>query len=485
MTATVDLDMIVRALQSIQATGQTSPGMGVSPANKYLMGKKEASLTLSTMASMYGCCGLFEPCGSNDLLSLTVEQEALLDWLGWRANNECRQFVKLITYVGPAGTYSDTEATGAAAACDDAAGVEFGTCELLLPDKGRIKRAGPVRDLTENNLKICDQYPVFMKDGSQISDEIMWSLTLAGMALKQDLKRMLITGNAASANQFSGLQTLVNTGYVDATSGRRCSSQDSIVVNWNNALMSAAGPNGSNVLVDYLIDIVRRIRTRAAWANLGGIATGDMVLVMPSFLRDCLLDAFTCWSVCTGNQYDETFLNTFEGRTFRNGLNGGTYGAGQIFVDGQPVPIITYDWMAIDAGHAPNFVGDIYVLTRRVGNVPVLWGQFIDMTTPAARFAEEAGYAHYRALDGGKFLAYWKTDNECTQATLVMRPNLYLSAPWAQARIQNVACGRPLAPLSADPTSSYYAEEYLAAATCPEDYLIDALGNAVVWRPLT
>ena len=107
-----------------------------------------------------------------------------------------------------------------------------------------------------------------------------------------------------------------------------------------------------------------------------------------------------------------------------------------------------------------------------------LWGQFLDMTAPAARFAEEAGYAHYRALDGGRFLAYWKTDNECTQATLVMRPNVYLSAPWACARIQNVACQRPLNPLSADPTSSYYAEEYLAAASCPEDYLIDALGNA-------
>lgn len=477
MAMQIDLELLMRAAQMTGALSGNTQAYG--PANKYLMSQsKEASLTLSTMASMYGCCGLFDPCGTNDLLSLTVEQEPFLDWMGWRANNECRQFVKLISYVGPAGTATDAEATGEAAACDDAAGVEFGTCELLLPDKGRIKRAGPVRDLTENFLKVCDNYPVFTKSGEQITDEIMWSLTLAGLALKQDLKRMVITGNSASANQFSGLQTLVNTGYVDATSGQRCSAADSIVVNWNNAAMGSAGPNGTHVLVDYLIDIVRRIRTRAAWANLGGIGVGDQVLVMPSFLRDCLLDAFTCWSVCTGNQYDETVLNTLEGRSFRNGLNGGNYGAGQIFVDGTPVPIITYDWMAIGQA-APSFTGDIYVLTRRVGNVPVLWGQFIDMAAPAARFAEEAGYAHYRALDGGKFLAYWKTDNECTQATLVMRPNIYMSAPWAQARIQNVACQRPLNPLSADPTSSYYAEEYLRTATCPEDYLIDALGNAV------
>jgi hypothetical protein len=432
------------------------------------------------MASLYGCCGLFDPCGSNDLLSLTLDSEPFLDWLGWRSNNECRQFVKLLTYIGPAGTAAGTEGTGAAAACDDAAGVEFGSCELLLPDKGRIKRAGPVRDLTENNRKVCDEYPVFMKSGEQIGDELMWSVTLAGSALKQDLKRMVITGNASSANQFSGLNTLVNTGYVDATSGRRCSSMDSIVVNWASHVMGYA-LNGTHDLVDYLIDIVRRIRQRAMWSNLGGIAVGDMVLVMPSFLRDCLLDSFTCWSVCPGAQYNEANINTLEARTFRNTLNGGTYGQGQIFVDGTPVPIITYDWFSLSQA-APYFVGDIFVLTRRIGNVPTLWGQYLDMTEPAARFAEEAGYGHYRALDGGRFLAYWKTDNECTQATLVMRPNVYLSAPWACARIQNVACQRPLNPLSADPTSSYYAEEYLVAATCPEDYLIDALGNATPAR---
>ena len=69
---------------------------------------KEASLTNSTMASMYGCCGLFDLCGSNDLLSLTVVGEQFLDWLSFRANNECNQFVKLITYIGPAGTAAGT-----------------------------------------------------------------------------------------------------------------------------------------------------------------------------------------------------------------------------------------------------------------------------------------------------------------------------------------------------------------------------------------
>jgi hypothetical protein len=205
---------------------------------------------------------------------------------------------------------------------------------------------------------------------------------------------------------------------------------------------------------------------------MGGVAVGDMIVMLPSFLRDCLLDAYTCWSVCPGQQYSEANLNTFEARTFRNSLNGGTYGMGQIFVDGTAVPIVTYDWTAFGQT-APYFTGDIYVLTRAINNgaVPVLSGQYIDMSSPAQAFAEASGLAHYKATDGGRFLWYWKTDNECTQPTVVFRPNIWCSAPWAQARIQNVACQSPLSPLSPDPTSSYYAETYLNPAYCPEDYL--------------
>jgi hypothetical protein len=425
------------------------------------MGLKEASLTASALAKVYNP-GLFSMCGSNDLLSLVIENDPFLDWLGWRPNDEAKQFVKLLTYVGPAGAYNNSETNGTAAACDDAAGVEFGTCQVLLPGKGRIKRAGPVRDLTENNVKLCEAQPVYMKNGQPITDELQWSTSLAGIGVRQDLMRMVITGNASNANEFSGLQSLVKTGYTDVESARRCYAMDSIVLNWGSHAATYAY-NGTHTLVDYIIGIVRRVRQRAASANLGQVVVGDMILQMPTFLRDDLLNAFTCWSVCPGAQYQEANLNTLEARTFRNTLNGGTFGMGQIFVDGTPVPIITYDWGPLSQA-APHFVGDMYLLTRRIGNVPTLSGQYIDMSKPAARFTEEVGLAHYRATDGGRFLVYWKTDNECTQPTVVMRPNLYLSAPWACARIQNVAALSPLAPLSLDPTSSYYAEESIYPA---------------------
>lgn len=470
MGMTLDIEQLVKLAHLTGALSGNGPGYGLG--NLPGVRGKEASLTLSTLGSLTGCCGLFMDQSDNALFSLTMQDEPFLAWLQWTANDECRQFVKLLSYTGPSGTAAGTQGTGEKAACDDAAGVEFGTCEILLPDKGRLARSGPVRDLTENNRKLWMEQPVYTLNGQRIDDDLVWSTVLAGRVVYDDLKRMVITGNASSANQFEGLERLVNTGYVNVTNGVRCTAMDSIVVNWANHAMGYT-LNGTHSLIDYLIAIVRRIRQRVIWAGMGGIATGDQVIMLPTFLRDCLLDAYTCWSVCPGAQYNEANLNTFEARTFRNGLNGGAYGMGQIFVDSVPVPIITYDWQAVTSS-APYFTGDIYVLTRALsnGSVPVLRGQYIDMAQPANRFAEVAGNAHYKATDGGRFLWYWKTDNECIQPTVVFRPNVWCSAPWAQARIQDVACVGPLNPLSPDPTSAYYAEDYLQTAFCPEDYLL-------------
>ena len=110
MAMQIDLERLLAVAQATGALNGNTPGYG--PMRLPQMRGKEASLTLSTMASLYGCCGLFDPCGSNDLLSLTLDSEPFLDWMGWRANNECRQFVKLLTYIGPAGTAAGTEGTG-------------------------------------------------------------------------------------------------------------------------------------------------------------------------------------------------------------------------------------------------------------------------------------------------------------------------------------------------------------------------------------
>jgi len=467
MSAQLDLDRLLQVARAAGALSENGlPSMGGRAT-------KETSLTLSTMPSLApGCCGLFSLGGENDLLTLVLPDEPFLVWMGWKPNNECDQFVKMITYVSGAGTSGGTVSTPYAAACDNGNGVEFGTCEILLPDKGRLKRVGPVRDLTINNLKMWEGYPVYAKDGTQITDEIAWSTIMTGIAMQDDIKRSIFEANASSTNQFAGFESLINLGYRDVRSGRLCSAMDSIVLDWSSNTI-AHEINGFD-LIDYLIDIVRRIKTRAAWSKLGSIGYGDMVIVTTTQIATCMLDVFTCWSVCPGAEFNPTNLSTYEARQFRNSLNGGLFGMGQITIDGVPIPLLAYDWLTSTYTPGGAQVSDLYVMVRQIGATPILWGQYIDMRQPAARFSEVAEQ-HYKATDDGKFLSYWKTDNECIQNTVVFRPNIYIKAPWAQARIQNVACTRPLAPILPDPSKSGYPEHYLTPAVCPEDYLTPGL----------
>ena len=47
-------------------------------------------LTISTMATIYGCCGLFDLCSDADLVSLSLQgADPFLDWIGWQATLEC------------------------------------------------------------------------------------------------------------------------------------------------------------------------------------------------------------------------------------------------------------------------------------------------------------------------------------------------------------------------------------------------------------
>jgi len=282
---------------------------------------------------------------------------------------------------------------------------------------------------------------------------------------------MVITGNSTTGGQFDGLQRLVSTGYTDYT-GRRCASMDSIVVNWNgNGMGGGAGItwNGNAIaatynFVDVLRAVVRRIKQRIRLAPSLAAQTlrvGDMILLLPDFLAQCLLDHFTCWSVCDGSQYNEVQLNSLEGRQFRETLNGGLFGYGRIFIDGFEIPLIGYDWEMIT--NAAGTQGDIYLLTGQVGNIQTLMGEYNNMNMVPASYPE----ASYFATDGGRLLGWIEEDETCVRQSHEMQPRIVSWAPFLNARFQNVLCNIPGGPLSPDPLSSFFIETSFNSAECP------------------
>ncbi len=432
--------------------------------------RQRQSLTVSDLATVYGCCGLFDMCSDMDLLSLSLQgADPFLDWLGWTATDVCVIKKNFLTWIRPEQSAGVCTGGYLADPCADPHGTEFGTCDFTLEDFARLRRQGPVRDVTMNDVRYCERQPRYRLDGSMINDDREFDLVVTAEVILQDLRRMVITGNDTTAGQFDGLENLVVTGYTNS-SGRRCSTMDSYVVDWNqNGMAGGAGitVNGTAIaatwnFVDVLLAVFRRVRQRimlapALAARLGGGL--DIALVLPTHLIDCLLDHYTCWSVCDGSQYNEVALQSYEARAFRRSLLGGRFGFGQIMLDNTTIPLLAYDWELIKG---PN-CGDIYLLVSAVGGLKLINGQYLNMAGVPGAYPGTG----YRVSDGGRFLHWTEQDHTCVKEILEVRPRLLMWAPWAQTRFQDVCCDGVLDPLSPDPCeTSFFPETSFSVAEC-------------------
>ena len=427
--------------------------------------------TISSLATIYGCCGLFDLCGDDDLMSLSLEgQNKFLDWLGWERTVTCLIQKYFITFVRPEGSQGSRTGGYMSDPCGASNGAEWGQCDFVLEDFALLRRHGPTRNATRNQVKYCERQPRYRLDGTPITSDAEYDMRVATEALLQDFKLMVIDGNSATPGQFDGLETLVKTGYTDST-GKNCNSMDSIVIDWNaNNMNGGAGItwNGAAVgagydFVDVLLSLLRRIMDRIEMAPQlasQSMSVGDIIFVAPTHVIRCLLDAYTCWSVCPGQEFAEANLNTYEARTFRNSLNGGMFGDGKIYLDGFEIPLISYGWNLIKG---PT-LADAYVLTGSIGGVKTISGQYLDMTTVPSGYPE----AGYTSTDGGKMLTWLERDKTCVYREVEIQPRLLMWAPWAQARIQSIRCTQPGGVLSPDPwETSFFPETSFDTPVCP------------------
>lgn len=457
--------------QAYRTYGQRSmPSAQLQTFGEYRNKLKEANLTPTT-TTLYGCTGLFSLCGPDEVIGLSMMDDKLVEWMGWRENSVCEQFIKFLTYMDMAGTAAGAALTTAGRACDDPNTVEKGTFEFFLGDKGLLRVSGEPIELTKIGERKCDKQPTYTlpipgaPNGVRIDNDLDFEAIVAAQALKHDLSRMVMRGNHSTVGQFDGLEQLINTGYVDVRTGSTNSGIDSLIVPWASDNLDGS-VNGKGSIINQVIAIVRRLRMRIEMAGGGAVAAGDMVLVMPHWLRDCFLDAFACFGLCVPSAYNELFRDNLAVREFRDRFNGGLYGDGFITVDGVVVPIIAHNWMAYGQS-STKFTSDIYILTRRLGARPILYGQYHPMAQ-AVDVARQFGMDHYRLMQGGRFIQWAKSDNLCMNTSLAIKPNIYLSAPWAQARITNVGCTPLLAPISEDPQSSYFINGKRVANPFPQ-----------------
>lgn len=422
----------------------------------------QRALSLGTSISPFGCCNFFNRC-TDELMSLHFAGGLpLLDWMGFEVTDVCTETFEFITFVRPARSGGEPTAGHIADPCADPLGTEFGTASLTIEDFGRYGRLGPTRDIMRPK-RYCRTDPQRRLDGTAVTDEREWDAVFAMQAIIQDVSRDLIIGNKSTPGKMDGLENIVKTGYTS-------SMLDSWIVDWNgNSVAGGAGItiNGTAIAATFNFEqvlqaLLRRIKQRISWSpslRNQQMNLGDMILLMPTQMAECVLDLHTCWNQCPSDVSYNTFITTQAAKEYRTQIMGGLFGYGQITVDGIPIPILGYDWELIKS----QTLNDIYMLTGGVGSAKIWYGQHLAAAEAAARHSTKG----YFSLDGGRVLALYATENECEVLKEWIHPRIWTRAPWAQIRFMDVRCTGILDPLSPDPESSFYPLTSFATAVCP------------------
>lgn len=419
---------------------------------------KEADLNPTVGAgSIYGRNSIFDPCAPGDVFGLQVQTIGFMNWIGWRPNNFYRRRVEFIPWYGPQGTAGDGSITsGAGSPCEDPNGAEYGNCGYDLCHKSWYHRAGEPLDPQTIVQERCETSPRYRINGVQIMDDLEWQLNIAQNVLKQDIIHDLVHGSHINAYEMNGLESLVKTGWTDEDD-TPCSQIDSQLISWNHDDLNG-DLNGLGNFFDYLDELVTEIEWRSQ--GIGTIMETDMVLLTSRFMATCLLDAYACYTTCgvtdTGDITDQALRA--QQRAARFALNGGPLydGANAVgFINlksGRRLPIIVDDAIEFDKPNA-MYCTDIYLLTRRIGSMDVMYGEYLDMRVYENRVRAQFPAPTFtaRADAAGRFVIKGKEGNWCVQMQIGTSPEIYLSAPWAQARIMDVCCSRKRQPLSGDP----------------------------------
>lgn len=425
---------------------------------------KETSLTVGTGPNVYGRYTMFDPCMTGDIFGLQVLTTGLMNWIGWRPNRFYERRVDFLSWIGPDGTAAGSPTTGAGAPCADPNGWEWGIAGYNMVHTSWYHRAGDALDPHTIVQDRCETSPRVRVNGVQISDDMEWQANGIMQVLQQDIRRDLIHGDHGNAYQMNGLNALIKTGYTDRN-GTLTPEVDSILVDWNDDLDGEV--NGFGNFFNYLDEVITEIEYRAS--GIGNIAETDMILFTSRFMATCLLDAYACYTTCgvtTANDITDQALRAQQ-RAARLSLNGGPLYDGaavQGYIQtksGRRLPIMVDDHYDITRYGATNqYMTDIHILTRKIGNYEVLYGEYLDLRVWADRVMKQYPQLTAKADAAGRFAFKGKEDNWCVSLIVGTSPELYLSAPWAQVRISDVMCTRIRKPLTGDIRQPRYMPGY-------------------------
>lgn len=328
---------------------------------------------------------------------------------------------------------------------------ERATQELEVNRLGaRLDRADPL-DLRLLNSPLTTSLP-FGNLGMEatpadvLTNEVSRKFWERNVSFHRLLTKQLWRGNPATGNtagggykEMTGLDLLINTGYVDAENGQACAAMDSIVRNFNHGRLDLNATVQNN-LIAQIVDIFYQLKSRADRAGVSpvrwAIAMKPQLFYEITKFWPCTYLTSNCLQAGTGTPL---FTNSSDAIRFRDEMRSGEY----LLIDGERVDVILDDGIDEDDGNNSGgnfpkgcFETDIFFLPMSmVGGQSVLYLEYFQYQNPSIQDA--IGNMILARIEGA-FITWPRQTNLCIQWQSKIEPRLVLRTPWLAAKLQNV-----------------------------------------------
>lgn len=300
---------------------------------------------------------------------------------------------------------------------------------------GQILNAGP----TANPL-----IPDIMYQLTDTRSILQGELFKLGVAIERQLELVLIQGNntLSSTNahwgwiqEFTGLDSLIKTGYTDTVTSQAAPAADSIVETFANIVSGTQASSGRNI-VQMHSDIYYALKQRAA--RVGMDATEFVIVMRAEYFR-ALTDVYACSyaiSRCTNGVVgspqiiDQTTINNL-----RLEMLNGQY----LLIEGVQVPVVFSDGMLFSQTAATQWTTSEYFVPVSWAGRPLIRIEYFPMDNPyAAEYGSWIGADKYRILNNGLYRVGYRSTGQCDEFHFTAQMRLILETPFLAARIDSI-----------------------------------------------
>lgn len=415
---------------------------------------------------LYEHGGLFGVCGADPVLINALVgpmgYEAKIPWVGTKYDTPLAHYLTSIASTGY------TQST----LCGDCGTPSFKRCTLTTCF-GRICQATEEMNIDSIGVYANPGIPqlalygaitdpsgnVLVGQGQPVTN--MFTLQLVGAAY--NLRRQLgvekwngnPTGNTGGRQFMTGFDLLINTGHNDVPSGLACPGLDSIIKNYGNNIVGAAG---SPSILSYIAAVIRSIKYRISTAGFDD-AAAIIDIVMHPTQWDCVAAAAACEYGLTCNSWTASGLREMTNDALavadiRDAMMAGMY----LKIDGKQYPVTLDNGIPVTNrpyGSETKRCSTIYIIPRQVPGIPAVtdspgngytcWGEYQDFTQTAgdvlAWFRRTFGASLVDVTDGGRYIVAPTTSGGlCFDARVVTKPRVRLLTPQFAGRVTNVCC---------------------------------------------